>query len=171
MSAIAFMDGELGDKARSMVEEAEAGAGLVRVRINGNFEVLAVEIDALLLREDKSMAQDLVRSAMNQSIERMRARVGALVEREMERRTRSRIDELGKGGVLADLVKGKMREAVQSTGLPLCRSCGYHPGMSRCYKCGGDFCGCDGCEDDHARSCDGRLVSRSGAGAAAQESN
>jgi DNA-binding YbaB/EbfC family protein len=171
MSTVALMDGELGDKARAMIEEADAAAGLVRVRINGLFEVLAVEIDALLLREDKTMTQDLVRSAMNQAVERMRSRIGSLVEREMERRARSRLDDLGRSGVLADLVRGKIREAVQASGEPLCRSCGYHPGGSRCYKCGGDFCGCDGCEVDHARGCNGRLVSKSDAEAASGSAN
>ena len=43
----------------------EAGAGLVRVVLNGQHEVQKVEIDPKLLSQDKDMLEDLVAAAFN----------------------------------------------------------------------------------------------------------
>lgn len=43
----------------------EAGAGLVQVKMNGQHDVLDVEVDASLLGEDKEMLEDLLAAACN----------------------------------------------------------------------------------------------------------
>lgn len=51
----------------------EAGAGLVRVLVNGEGRVLKVEIDpALLSAEEKPMLEELVVSAINDAVARAR---------------------------------------------------------------------------------------------------
>ena len=70
--------------ARKVVE-GEAGAGAVRVRINGKFEVLSVEMDRPLLatlaapvegeaanNDDLKMIEDLVAAAMNAALAKAR---------------------------------------------------------------------------------------------------
>lgn len=49
----------------------EAGAGLVRVTINGKHEVRQVEIDSSLLQEDKTLLEDLVAAAMNAAVKKV----------------------------------------------------------------------------------------------------
>ncbi len=49
----------------------EAGAGLVRVTINGKHEVRQVEIDPSLLQEDKTLLEDLVAAAMNAAVKKV----------------------------------------------------------------------------------------------------
>lgn len=49
----------------------EAGAGLVRVTINGRHEVRQVEIDPSLLQEDKTLLEDLVAAAMNAAVKKV----------------------------------------------------------------------------------------------------
>jgi len=43
----------------------EAGAGLVKVTMNGHYDCKKVEIDASLMTEDKEMLEDLVAAAIN----------------------------------------------------------------------------------------------------------
>ena len=43
----------------------EAGAGLVKVTINGKHEVKKVDLDSSLLTEDKEMIEDLIAAAFN----------------------------------------------------------------------------------------------------------
>ena len=49
----------------------EAGAGLVKVTMNGRYYVLQVEIDPSLLGEDKDMLEDLVAAATNDAVRRV----------------------------------------------------------------------------------------------------
>ena len=43
----------------------EAGAGMVKVTLNGKHEAVRVEIDPALLSEEKEMLEDLVAAAIN----------------------------------------------------------------------------------------------------------
>lgn len=64
--------------------EGEAGAGAVRVVVNGRFEVLGVHLDKAMLQtfitpsegeasdEDLSMIEDLIAAAMNQAMAKAR---------------------------------------------------------------------------------------------------
>ncbi len=49
----------------------EAGAGLVRVTVNGKHEVKKVDIDASLMQEDKELLEDLVAAAMNDAVKKV----------------------------------------------------------------------------------------------------
>lgn len=51
----------------------EAGAGMVTVVMNGRHDVKQVMIDDALLREDKSMLEDLIAAAMNDAVRRVEA--------------------------------------------------------------------------------------------------
>jgi nucleoid-associated protein EbfC len=54
----------------NITEQAEAGAGLVKVKVNGQKKILQLEIDADLLNTaDKEMLQDLVVAATNKALE------------------------------------------------------------------------------------------------------
>ena len=48
----------------------EAGAGMVKVTINGNKKILSVEIDdSLISKDSKEVLQDLIVAAVNKSIQ------------------------------------------------------------------------------------------------------
>lgn len=49
----------------------EAGAGLVKVIMNGRHDVKRVEIDPALLSEDKEVLEDLVAAAVNDAVRRV----------------------------------------------------------------------------------------------------
>lgn len=49
----------------------EAGAGLVKVIMNGRHDVKRVEIDSALLSEDKEVLEDLVAAAVNDAVRRV----------------------------------------------------------------------------------------------------
>lgn len=63
---------ELGEKT----VEAEAGAGAVRVQMNGRFEVLSVQVDPAMVATlagvgtdaDRAMVQELISSAVNAAV-------------------------------------------------------------------------------------------------------
>ncbi|MFN3404437.1 MAG: YbaB/EbfC family nucleoid-associated protein [Cytophagaceae bacterium] len=48
---------------------SEAGAGLVKVTLNGNRQVISIDIDNELVKpEDKEMMQDLITAAVNKGL-------------------------------------------------------------------------------------------------------
>lgn len=51
--------------------EGNAGAGLVRVVMNGRHDVKKVEIDQSLMEEEKSMLEDLLAAAVNDAVRRV----------------------------------------------------------------------------------------------------
>jgi nucleoid-associated protein EbfC len=53
--------------------EGDAGAGFVRVRVNGRMEVIACELSEDALKTgDREMLEDLIKAAVNQAIGRVR---------------------------------------------------------------------------------------------------
>jgi len=53
--------------------EGDAGAGMVKVKINGHFQVLSVQIGAEAVQGgDREMLEDLVKSAMNSALAKVR---------------------------------------------------------------------------------------------------
>ncbi|MCP5214528.1 MAG: YbaB/EbfC family nucleoid-associated protein [Pseudomonadales bacterium] len=58
------------DLARAEVI-GEAGAGLVKVCMNGRHDVKRVEIDPSLMGEDKEMLEDLLAAAVNDAVRRV----------------------------------------------------------------------------------------------------
>jgi DNA-binding YbaB/EbfC family protein len=65
---------KLQQRIAQMQVEADAGAGMVRVRVNGRMEITAVSIsnDALA---DKEVLEDLVMAAANQALEKLRRQI------------------------------------------------------------------------------------------------
>jgi len=56
-----------------LTAEGDAGAGMVRVRVNGKMEVLTCQIsDEAMKLDDREMLEDLIRSASNQALEKVR---------------------------------------------------------------------------------------------------
>ncbi len=64
---------KLQQRLGQLTAEGDAGAGMVRVRVNGRMEVLAVQLsDDAFQMQDREMLQDLIRSAANQALTRVR---------------------------------------------------------------------------------------------------
>ena len=164
----AVIFGPLTESAISMVEEAEAGAGLVRVRIDGKFEVLSVAIDPLLLKEDKGMTEDLVRAAMNQAIVRMRDRLGEMVEREVRRGALREKESPSLSEVMTESLRrmGLRNEEIEEASeklrialhneKKLCSFCNIHTSRKRndCSACGSSICDCSDCLKTHRERCE-----------------
>ena len=54
----------------TITESGESGAGMVRVTVNGNKQVIKLEIDPELVRpDDREMMQDLIVAATNKALE------------------------------------------------------------------------------------------------------
>ena len=67
---------KLQAKLGQMVSEGDAGAGMVKVRVNGKMEVLACTLsDEAARLGDKEMLEDLIRSAVNQALQKARQAV------------------------------------------------------------------------------------------------
>ena len=73
-----------------MQVQGESGAGLVKVTMNGRHEVSRVEIDPAVLGEEKSVLEDLLAAACNDTVRRV------------EKAQAEKMQALG-GGVLAGL--------------------------------------------------------------------
>lgn len=49
----------------------QSGAGAVKVRMNGSFEAVGVEIDEALQNEDKEILEDLICAAINDAVRKI----------------------------------------------------------------------------------------------------
>ncbi|MBF0255709.1 MAG: YbaB/EbfC family nucleoid-associated protein [Gammaproteobacteria bacterium] len=70
------MQQELQQAQEKLAEQevsAEAGAGLVKVTMNGRHEVRRIQIDDSLLQDDKEMLEDLVAAAVNAAVQKVAA--------------------------------------------------------------------------------------------------
>lgn len=61
----------LQQEIAAMEVTGEAGAGMVRVVMNGRHDVRSVHIDAALMQDDKSMIEDLLAAAVNDANRRV----------------------------------------------------------------------------------------------------
>lgn len=61
----------LQERIARLTAEGDAGAGLVRARVNGKFEVTGVDVSEDAAR-DREMLGDLIASAVNQALEKVR---------------------------------------------------------------------------------------------------
>jgi hypothetical protein len=50
------------------VIDVDSGGGLVRIKINGKLELLELNIDSEVLKEDKEIIEDLIIAAVNKGI-------------------------------------------------------------------------------------------------------
>jgi len=49
----------------------ESGGGMVKVTMNGKYEVKRIEIDPTLMEDDKEMLEDLAAAAVNAAVQRV----------------------------------------------------------------------------------------------------
>jgi len=67
---------KLQSKLAQLHAEGEAGAGMVKVRVNGHMEVLKCTIsDEALKANDKEFLEDLIAGATNQALKKVRVLV------------------------------------------------------------------------------------------------
>ena len=66
----------LEQRRGEIVAEGDAGAGMVKARVNGKMEVLACTLsDEALKLNDREMLEDMIRAAINQALQRVRQQV------------------------------------------------------------------------------------------------
>jgi DNA-binding YbaB/EbfC family protein len=64
------------DRLPQIVVEGDAGAGMVKVRVNGRMEILSCTIsDEALKLNDREMLEDLIKAATNQALQKAREKV------------------------------------------------------------------------------------------------
>ncbi|MEW5250196.1 YbaB/EbfC family nucleoid-associated protein [Microbulbifer discodermiae] len=63
--------------------QGEAGAGMVKVTMNGRHDVIAVEIDPGLMGEDKEMLEDLLAAAVNDAVRRVEEKSRELQQQQL----------------------------------------------------------------------------------------
>jgi len=61
---IESVQAELSD----IVIDVDSGGGMVRIKINGKLELLELNIDSEVLKEDKEIIEDLIIAAVNKGI-------------------------------------------------------------------------------------------------------
>lgn len=78
---------EMQEKMQRVQEEiartevsGEAGAGMIKVTMNGRHDVSKVDIDPSILEEDKEMLEDLLAAAVNDAVRKVEANSRAKME-------------------------------------------------------------------------------------------
>ena len=59
---------EVQNQLSDMIIDADAGGGMVSVKVNGKQEVLEIDIEESALGEDKEILEDLIISAVNKAL-------------------------------------------------------------------------------------------------------
>ncbi|MCK2183589.1 YbaB/EbfC family nucleoid-associated protein [Halomonas getboli] len=71
-------------KAQEEVAKAEvhgeAGAGMIKITMNGRHDVLKVDIDPSVMEEDKELLEDLLAAAVNDAVRKVEANSKELME-------------------------------------------------------------------------------------------
>ena len=57
------------EELNSIEIEGQAGGGMVSVIVNGHKELVSLDIDPEILKEDKEMIEDMILAAVNQGIQ------------------------------------------------------------------------------------------------------
>jgi len=69
---------QMQQRQAQITAEGDAGAGMVKARVNGRMEVLSVTIsDEAMKFDDREMLEDLIRGAVNQALARVRDQAAA----------------------------------------------------------------------------------------------
>src|ERR1700722_13895351 len=67
---------KLQQRLPQLSAEGDAGAGMVKVRVNGRLEVTAFKLsDEIMKSGDREMLEDLIRGATNQAIAKVRQQI------------------------------------------------------------------------------------------------
>jgi len=65
--------GQLQERLDKIVAEGDAGAGMVKARVNGKLELVACTLSEDALKgNDREMLEDLIKAAVNQAIKKAR---------------------------------------------------------------------------------------------------
>src|SRR5438067_687360 len=65
--------GKLQEKMAQIVADGDAGAGMVKTKVNGHLEVQSITIsDEAAKMNDKEMLEDLIAAAVNQALKKAR---------------------------------------------------------------------------------------------------
>lgn len=62
---------EAQEQLANMLVTGEAGAGLVRVEMNGRHDVKRVHLDPSLMKEEKEILEDLLAAAINDAVRKV----------------------------------------------------------------------------------------------------
>lgn len=82
---------EAQEKLPHITVEGEAGAGLIKVIVNGKKQVIKVDIDESILSQDKkNIVQDLIVAATNQALDK----IEPLIQEEMKKHTGNMIPNI-----------------------------------------------------------------------------
>ena len=57
------------EELNSIEIEGQAGGGMVSVMVNGHKELVSLDIDPEILKEDKEMIEDMILAAVNQGLQ------------------------------------------------------------------------------------------------------
>ena len=60
---------KIKEELNSMEIEGQAGGGMVTAVVNGNKDMVSINIEEEVLKEDKDLIEDLIVSAINQALE------------------------------------------------------------------------------------------------------
>ncbi|ATJ83275.1 YbaB/EbfC family nucleoid-associated protein [Halomonas beimenensis] len=78
---------EMQEKMQKAQEEVaraevlgEAGAGMIKVTMNGRHDVIKVDIDPSVMEEDKELLEDLLAAAVNDAVRKVEANSKKLME-------------------------------------------------------------------------------------------
>jgi nucleoid-associated protein EbfC len=66
------MQKNMAEKLKAQKAHGEAGGGMVKVVMNGHFEVESIAIDENLLKEDKAFVEDVIKSSINDATGQLR---------------------------------------------------------------------------------------------------
>ena len=66
--------GRLQERLQQITAEGDAGGGMVKVKVNGQMELLSCRISDEALK-DRELLEDLIRGAVNQALQRARQTV------------------------------------------------------------------------------------------------
>ena len=68
--------GKLQGRLAQITAEGDAGGGMVKIRVNGNMELLGCTLsDEAVKLNDKELLEDLIKAAVNQALQRVRTLV------------------------------------------------------------------------------------------------
>ncbi len=76
---------EAQESLGQLTESAETGAGLVKVTVNGQKQVVSLSIDPELIQpDDREMLQDLIAAAVNKAMEKIEDQIKAHIQQSTE---------------------------------------------------------------------------------------
>jgi len=67
------MQKNMAEKLKGQKASGEAAAGMVKVVMNGHFELESIDIDQNLLKEDKAFIEDVLKAAVNDATAKLRS--------------------------------------------------------------------------------------------------